>query len=482
MGPCFMMDINLLTAVKRRIMYELRSAINENLVFKGTEVYHKFPYTERPERGIVLRNTTSSRVKLSPDDFAYTMKSYVTLARAENKGGKFMQWVWENREKTTTYQSDEDLSSQITGTATNGTNRFFYTTHKPILAGYNNDTIADNFRQIEVKLNGEIVHSEFVDGSRGLFILSMAPVVGDSLTVSYYYGIVSAPGRYYVEIVSPTEFVVDPLLQVKKEEVIEVTTGTELTELLDHSNLLAGFDVLYLMRGVSGDKIVLERDTDYTIDNTTGEVTFIIPLAVDYTLYADYRYIVPTMGPFLIPEQLHYDDTSIPGIVLCFNKQIEVGDKVVVIVYPERQISASVYMGHYRMNFDIDLFSRHPEESSEMLDHVMHELWGNRRILLIDEGLTIEEMDQTGETEEIYDTNTGDFYYKQSMTIQMMTEWKKFVPVLYDIQDFDFNMHAYVKTTKYVVTPDNRILELQISPLDAPFEVTYPKTGYPKYV
>lgn len=476
-----MLDINLLTAVKRRVIYELRSAINENLVFKGTEVYHKFPYTERPARGIVLRSTTSSRIKLSPDDFAYTMKSYVALARAENHGGKFMQWVWENQQKTTAYQENEDLSSQITGTATNGTNRFFYTSRKPLLGGYNNDTIVDNFRQIELKLNGEVVHAEFVDGSRGMIVLSMAPVVGDTLTVSYYYGIMSAPGRYYVEIVPNNQFVVDPLLQIKGEEVIELTTGTELTASLDHSGLYGDFDVLYLTKGIEDDKLTLERGTDYTV-TSGGVITFLQPLSVGYTLLADYRYVAPTLGPFPIPDPNHYDDAAIPGVLLCFNKQVEVGDKVVVIVYPERQVSASVYMGHYRMTFDIDVFSRHPEETSEMTDHVIHEIWGNRRFLLIDEGLTIEEMDQTGETEDVYDTNTNDLWYKQSISLQMMTEWKKFVPALWDIQDYDTALYAYIKTSKYVVTPDNRVLELQINPLGAPFEVKYPKTGYPRYM
>lgn len=475
------MDINLLTAVKRRVIYELRSAINENLSFKGTEVYHKFPYTERPERGIVLRNTSSSRVKLSADDFAYTLKSYVALAHAGNNPGKFLDWVWENREKTTVKVEAEDLSSQITGTSTNGTNRFFYTQHKPILAGWNNDTVADNFRQVELLLNGEVVHADFIDGLRGMIVLQMAPVVGDTLTVNYYYGVVSAPGRYYIEIVSASQFVVDPLLQIKGEEVIETTTGTELTAQLQHSGLYGDFDVLYTTKGIPDDKISLVRGTDYTVD-AAGLITFLQPLPVGYSLFADYRYVGATLGPFNIPDPLHYDDTSIPGVVLCFNKQIQVGDKLVVILYPDRQLAASVYSGHYRMVFDIDMFSRHPEESAEMLDHVMHEIWGNRRILLIDEGLTIEEMDQTGETEELYDTNTNDFYYKQTMSMQMMTEWKKFVPTLWDVQDYDTNLYTYLRTSKYIVTPDNRVIELQVSPFTIPFEVKYPKTGYPRSV
>jgi len=482
-----MRDVNLLTAVKRRVMYELRSAINEHVNFRGTEVYHKFPYTERPERGIVLRNATTARIKLSPDDFAYTMKSYVTLARAGDYGGKFMQWVWENRDKTTEKVTDEDLAPQISGTATNGTNRFFYTQSKPILAGWNNDTIADNFGQIELMLNGERINAELVDGSRGLIALSMAPVVGDTLTVSYYKGIMSAPGRYYIQIVDPgstgvgTHFMVDPLYQILKEEVIESTTGLEMDAQLDHGGLFGDFDLLYLMKGTSDNKIYLERGTEYSITEA-GLITFLLPLPVGYTLFADYRYVGASTGPFTIPEPLHYDDTSIPGVVLCFNSQIEISDKIVVIVYPERQISASVYMGHHTMNFDIDAFSRHPEESAEMADFLINEIWDNRRLLLMDEGLTIEELDQAGESENIYDTNTNDLHYLQSLSLQMMTEWKKFVPVLWEILDFDQTMNQYVKTNEYVITTDNRVFEMQLTPLGTPFEVKYPKVGYPRYI
>jgi len=558
------MDINLLTAVKRRVMYELRSAINEHYNFKGTEVYHKFPYTERPDRGVVLRNASSSRIKLSPDDFAYTLKSYVGLARAENHPGRFLDWVWESRLKTTARVDDEDLSSQIDGTATNGTNRFFYTQYKPILAGWNNDAPADNFRQVDLTLNGDVTHAEFLDGARGMIVLPMAPVVGDTLKVGYYRSTMSAPGRYYVQIIdSPfvqviketvidvttgiestaglnhtglygtsdvlylidnagnktfltrgtdytitsdgaitfllplpvgsslfadyqylytgNKFAVDPLLQVKDEEVIEVTTGTELTETLEHSGLYGDFDVLYLTKGREDDRITLEKGTDYSI-TTGGVVTFLQPLSVGYSLFANYRYVAPTMGPFPVPDSLHYDDTSIPGVVLCFNKQIEVGDKLVVIIYPDRQIAASVYSGHYRMTFDIEAFSRHPEESSEMADQIIHEIWGNRRVLLVDEGLTLEEFDPTGESEEAYDTNTGDLYYRQSLSMQMITEWKRYVPTLWDIEDYDLKLYEYLKTSKYIVTPDNKVLELQISPVAAEFEVVYPKVGYPKYI
>jgi hypothetical protein len=100
---------------------------------------------------------------------------------------------------------------------------------------------------------------------------------------------------------------------------------------------------------------------------------------------------------------------------------------------------------------------------------------------LIDEGLTIEEFDPTGESEEAFDENTGDLYYKNSLNMQMMTEWKKFVPFLTEILDFDTELYQYINKKDYIVTDQNQTLELRIKPTREPFEVVYPKAGYPRY-
>ena len=100
----------------------------------------------------------------------------------------------------------------------------------------------------------------------------------------------------------------------------------------------------------------------------------------------------------------------------------------------------------------------------------------------MDEGLTIEEFDSTGESEEVYDENTGDLYYKNSLSLQMMTEWKKFVPFLTEIIDFDTKIYKYITTKEYIITNQGKILELKIRPNSESFEVSYPYVGYPKYI
>jgi hypothetical protein len=475
------MENNLLRVVKSRIMDELTGSVQRNMVYRDkVQVFHKFPYKERLQMGIVLKNASSSRIKLSPDDHAGVLKSHVMMAHAENFEGKFLEWVWEDFNNLTGYQKDEDLSSQITGTTSNGTNRFFTVSKKPILSGYNNTVIATNFRQISVLLDGLPVLPEFIDGKSGVFSLPQAPAVGSQLLVSYHYSNLTPPGRYYLEITSPTQFVIDPFYVIKDERVIERTTGMEPTAQLLNGNLYGDFDILYTMKSNVSTKFYLEKYTDYTIDEN-GLITFLLPLEEGTTLYANYRWVGDTMGPFNIPEEFHYVNDALPGIILAFSNQITVGDKAVVIVYPQREPAAEMKSGHYKMVFDIEVVARDPQQLANLTDHLIEDIWGNRRLLLMDEGLTIEEMDPTGESEEPYDENTGDLYYKNGISLQIMTEWKKFIPFLTEIIDFDTKIYRYITVKDYIVTNQGRVLELKIRPNSVPFEVSYPKIGYPRY-
>jgi hypothetical protein len=476
------MENNLLRAVKYRIMDELRWSVQRNQVYRDkVTVYHKFPYKERPDMGVVIKNVSSSRIKLSPDDHAGVLKSHFTLAKAETHEGRFLDWVWEDYTNLTSKAINEDLSSQITGSSTQGTNRFFRVQNTPIISGYNNTKIADNFRQVTLTLNGDRILPEYVNGKEGIIALSVAPPLGSDLRITYYYDNLTPPGRYYVEIISPTEFVIDPFLIVRGEKVIPKTTGLETTANLDNGNLYGDFDELYTLKTNFSNKIYLIKGQDYTIE-TDGTITFLSPLIQDTTLYANYRYVGDEMGPFTVPEAYHYINNALPGASLAFSNEVTVGDKLVVIVYPQREPAANMKSGHYEMSFDIEVFTRDPIQLADLTDHILEDIWGNRRLLLMDEGITINEFDPTGESEEPYDENTGDLYYKNSLSLQLMTEWKKFIPFLTEILDFDNKVYKYLTIKDYVLTPDGKILELRIKPSNKEFEVAYPRVGYPKYI
>jgi hypothetical protein len=471
------MENNLLSVVKSRVMSELTESIQRHQLFRdNVEVYHKFPYKERPMMGVVLRNTSSSRIKLSADDHAGTLKSHIALARAENHEGAFLDWVWEDFNNLTKLEEYEDLSSQVTGT-----NRFFNVS-KQMISGYNNTKLATNSRQITVMLNGVQTIPEYVNGSSQIFSLTLPPPAGSTLNVSYYYNNLVPPGRYYIEISSSTEFIIDPFYVIKDEVVIEKTTGLEIDASLEHGNIYGNFDTIYTRKMRYSTKIYLEKNVDYSLAQD-GTISFIggYTLEKDTTLYASYRYVGDTLGPFTIPDPFHYNNEALPGILLCFNDQVTVGDKLVVLVYPDRESAAEVKSGHYQMSFEIDVFTRDPQQLAELTDHLISDIWGNIRQPLIDEGLTIEEMDPTGESEEPYDENTGDLYYKNSISLQMMTEWKKFVPFLVDLLDFDTKLYAYLTNKDYIITNQGRLLELFLVPNTAPLEVKYPKIGYARY-
>ena len=482
---------SLLSVVKLRLISELQRAISNHQVYRDkVKVYHKFPLTERESLAVVLKNASASRIKLSADDSAGTLKSHLALAKAGNKPTGCLEWVWEDAAHMTGLIQGEDLSSQIQGTSTFGQNRVFYTAVKPIISGYHNTVPADNFRQVTVKKNGLPCFPEYVNGSKGMIILPMAPVVGDTLTIDYYYSSLTPPGRYYIEVISGRRFVIDPLYQVRDEEVITRTTGLETTVSLAHGGLFGEFEVLYTMMRKSSNKLYLKKSTtptptlddDYTI-TTAGVITFLRPLPKDTSLFANYRWSPgTTMGPFDIPEDFHYNNTALPGVVLAFSNQLDEGTKMVVIVYPQREPAASVYSGHYRMSFDIEVFAKDPIQLPDLTDHIINEIWSNRRLKLMEEGLTIEEMDPTGESEEPFDNNTGDLYYKNSISLQMMTEWKKFVPFNTEIMDFDTKLYQYMNLKDYIVTNQDKVLELRLQPGAVPFEVVYPKTGYARYM
>lgn len=474
------MESNLLRATKQRVMRELTDSIEQNPDYRDrVKVYHKFPYEERPMRGVILKNANATRIRLSPDDYAADLKSHVTLAKAETYESLFIDWVWEDSNNMTERVENEDLSSQITGSTSVGTTRLFYTAHKPIISGYNNTKTADNFRQVEILLDGQIVHADMVDGDKGAIMLPDSPKMGQTLTVTYYRSKLTPPGRYYIQLLDQANYIIDPLYVVDDELVIAKTTGKETTAQVANSGLYGDFDVLYTKKSSYSEKFYLIKGSEYTITES-GLITFLVPLVAGTCLYASYRWVGSTMGPFKIPDDYNYDNKSLPGVILSFGNQKVVGDKAVVIVYPKREQSAKVYSGHWTMAFDIEVFTRDPLELSDLTDFIIDDMWTRKRIKLINDGLTMEELNPSGEVEEPYDSNTGDLYYKCTVSMSIMTEWQKFVPYLTKILDFDTKLYMYLKYKDYIITPDNRVMELNLVPVNKTFEVKYPEAGFPR--
>lgn len=473
-------DSNLLRSVKSRMFAELTDSIQQHSVYRDkVKAYHKFPYKERPMFGVVLKNASGTRQPLSSDDYAGTMSSHVSLARAEGKEGRILKWVWEDELKVTEPVYNEDLSSQLSGGTSFGTNRVFTVAHPPIMAGQYTSNIADNFRQVMVTVDGVKTFPEFIDGKKGVVIMPTAPGTGSTVLISYWKKSIVPAGRYYLELISKTQFVIDPIYVVKKEEIITKTTGTETSASLDNGGLLSGFDVLYTKQKSSSSNIYLVKGTDYTLDDTTGVITFLTPLPVNTTLYANYRWVGSRLGPFDMPDnEFQYNNTALSGVVLAFGSERIVGDKNVVIVYPKRETSAKVYSGHWNMTFQIDVMCRDTVQLPELTDYIVDDMWSRKRVALTMDGITMESCEPTGEFEEIYDENTGDQYYKNTVNITLISEWKKYIPYLTEIMDYDYELnHIPPERYNYTVTEDGRVLESRLVPYTEPFVVKYPEAG-----
>jgi len=475
------MKINLFESIKTRLFDELEDTIGKNSEYRDkVKIYHKFPYKERVQHGIVLKNMSFNRQKLSPDDFVGILRSHFALARAGNKSGEFLEWVWEDPHNLVKHFR-EDVSSQITGS-----NRMVQLSNKFLTKGPGNTELLSNFRQVKVFIDGVKSYAQEVDAVNGLVTLYTSPPAGARVEISYFYRNVAKPGRYYLEIVQDgpeLKYVVNPLYSVKEEIVIANAKGSEIGGNLENQNIMVDQVILFMRKPGTDYSVRLIRDEEYTID-ITGAITFIggFSLEPHTNLIAYYRWIGEEIGPVKIPEDNRYDHETIKGAVLCFNNKVNLGDKVVLIVYPEREVAARVYGGHFNVSLDIEIFTRDTVQLPGMVDYIINDIWNNKRIPLISEGITIDELDSGGETEEVYDENTGDLYYKNSLNMAIISEWKKFVPVLFEVIDFDLSFSTlHIRSNEYVDIYQNRVvgMESKLYPKKEPFEVEYGKPGYP---
>jgi hypothetical protein len=492
--PLDYMDSRLVAPIKKRLFDEIQNSIEKHANYRDkVKVFHKFPYKERPMMGVVVKNASSAtRMRLSADDYAAQMSSLLALAGAEGKDSRVLKFVWEDQNNVTKFQRDEDLSSQITGDPaypTIGTNRVFTVNHKPIVAGPFNTKFADNFAQVTLKLNGETTFAEYVNGEKGIVVLPLAPPVGSKLHISYNYGNMTPPGRYYIEVLTPdpahpdqgTQFVIDPIYIVEHEELIARTSGTETSAQTANKNLLARFDVLYTLKNKFATKIYLERGIDYTI-TSAGAITFLKPLITNTSLFIDYRWVGPELGPFNLPDgDYEYNNLALPGVILAFGSERILGDKNVVIVYPQREPAAKVYSGHWNMNIEIEVISRDTQQLPELADYIINDMWSYKRLALINEGITMESFEPTGESEDIFDENTQDQYYRTTLSMVLLSEWKRFEPFLTWIMDFDVHTYNFPPTTKYYINDEGKIFEKVTAINNEPFEVTYPQIGRVRY-
>ena len=88
------------------------------------------------------------------------------------------------------------------------------------------------------------------------------------------------------------------------------------------------------------------------------------------------------------------------------------------------------------------VIAKDPMQMEQMTDRLVEYLWGVRKNDLENEGLTLNSVEPSGETEEVHIDATGDLYYESSVSISIMSEWQLFKPYT-----------PYLKINNIVVIP-----------------------------
>lgn len=464
---------NLLFGVKRRILDEIRDAYNKHPAYsEKVDIYNKFPYEQRLQYGVVLRNASGSQTRMSADNYLGDYISHVRLARDSNYPGLSIEWVRENSNYITKYAMNEDVSSQL-----GPTQRQFTTLH-PITKGRGETDYANNPGQIIVTVDGTEVIPEYVNGEHGIVMLQFAPAASSTVLVSYFYRVIDEPGIYVIDFIEDTQLLVAPIFIIDGEIVIGNTTGLEITANLDHGTVYPATDTIYLKSKNGGLPNILTRDTDYTIDYNTGEITFLNALPSGWVLYADYRYQNGiSRGPYsFVPYQEIHE--AIPGAIICIGRRAKKDDRQVVILSKHREPQARIYGGHWQMSLNLGVIAKDPIQMEEMTDHLVNELWGIRKNTLEFEGITLNSVEPTGETEETYIDTTGDLYYESSVDINVMTEWQEFIPYLITIKHLLVSPRVRVASDAVVYQLSNgALVESSIQPDDR-HVIKYSSIGY----
>lgn len=240
----------------------------------------------------------------------------------------------------------------------------------------------------------------------------------------------SPPGVYVLEVQSlpdearriPGQFVIDPVLTVPDEPLIVFSTAADGEAQLTHEDVYPGSVRLWL----EGRRPLL-AGVDFSVDYGTGVVTFLKPTPVGLTVFADYRYQVERQGPF--PFQREAADLSaIPGAIIAFGDRAQECDRLAIVVSDGRSPAAEVYGGKFEVHFDLIAFSRDAEDREKMSDFIVASIL-ERQNRLGFEGLELLDVSPGGESEEIYNPETDDYYYDGAIALGIRVDWEVYVPL-----------------------------------------------------
>jgi hypothetical protein len=418
-------------------MQEMKNIFAEYPGLQKMKVSDKFPYQERPQYGLVVKNISGSPMPLAADNFIGTVVSHCFTAKLRGKRGLLLDWVKENANQVTIY-TEEDLSAQVAGS------REFTLQYQPTKGNQNVELAKQGDPCVELLINGRPMRVPL--GYEDKKILIPSSVSNGATVIAKYYrrGLVRA-GLYYVEVIDvqrgSASVMVDSLLDFEGE-IIKESTGFEPTFNLPHFPVHQNTFIL-----TENDNFRMVEGLHYTLDYQTGVLTFLPnpdnepsstpqkTLRSKSRYKVEYRYQGESFGPFTIKPRTSYDDI-IPGVCLVFSSWLEAGDKQAVIVTEQREPVSQEYGGHFDVNLNLDIYSRDPIQRELISDLLAIKVFGEIKPSFDSQGLTIVTLSLNGESEDLYDENTDTVYYMAGMDITFNTDWRLYAPLIPKIKTF----------------------------------------------
>jgi len=447
----------LINATKYRIITELKEVLLQHPAYKHIEIYNRFPYIERVQEGIVVKNSSANRMPLAADNFQGTVYSYVTFAKHKHNKGLSLEWVKEDTGHLTEWMYRQNFSSQIpSGYA--GDNPVVINLDDHMYRGGDSLLFADSIKDVKVFVNNSRVIPLYVDGKNKRMLLP--PMLPNStIEISYWLRRLASAGVYQVEILdgdpilNKWTFMVDPLLE-KEDIFAEKADGTETSFQTIHRPIYPGSLKIRengtLMEELREDNSNAET-ADYIVDNETGIVTMLKnpPVLRNSEIVATYRVKGISTGPFEIPNANYAHNTAIPGVVLAFGKGISKGDKHYVVIQKERVIAALEYSGKWETAISLDVYAKDSVKVEELVDITTTHLTVYRKEKFDEEGIYLVDVNFGGESEEVFDEATGDLYYMGSVEYNFLTEWIMHMPVLQTIEGYFINSELIVSAEPF---------------------------------
>ena len=80
------------------------------------------------------------------------------------------------------------------------------------------------------------------------------------------------------------------------------------------------------------------------------------------------------------------------------------------------------------MSVDLDIITRDPSTREEISDMVLMYFFGIRKSSLTEEGIELTDISFGGESEEVYDNTSQDYYFNSSVSLSFQTDWAIHVP------------------------------------------------------